>query len=147
MDCRACQEPPDLKPDRIQRTLALLSDALPDAAVADYDDLIPALQLPDPDDRHVLAAAIKGQCQVILTFNLADFPAEALAPHNLVAMHPDTFLSALCASDPAPVIAAAAHVRARLTRPPISPADYLFGLTQGLLPATAQALAPFQDKI
>ena len=138
---------PDLKPERIQRTLALLAAALPDASVADYDDLVPALQLPDPDDRHVLAAAIKGQCQVILTFNLADFPAEALAPHNLVAMHPDTFLSALSATNPAPLISAAARVRARLTRPPMSPADYLLALRQGSLPATAQAIAPFQDQI
>jgi predicted nucleic acid-binding protein len=138
---------PDLKPERIQRTLRLLAAALPDATVADSDDLIPALRPPDPDDRHVLAAAIKGECQVILTFNLVDFPAEALAPHNLVAMHPDTFLSTLCATNPEPLISAAARIRGRLTRPPMSPADYLLALTQGLLPATAQVLAPFSDKI
>jgi predicted nucleic acid-binding protein len=138
---------PDLSADRIRRTLALLTSALPDALVADYDDLISSLQLPDVDDRHVLAAAIKGKCQVILTFNLAHFPADALAPHKLVAMHPDAFLSTLCTADPAPVISAAARVRARLTRPPMSTADYLFALTQGLLPETARALAPFQDQI
>jgi predicted nucleic acid-binding protein len=138
---------PDLNPLRIQRTRQLLAQALPDALVADYESLIPAVELPDPDDRHVLAAAIKGGCQLIVTFNLADFPADALAPHSVAAMHPDAFLSWLCAADPAPVIAAAARVRVRLVNPPMSPADYLSALARGALPLTAQALDPFRDQI
>ena len=138
---------PDLDPQRIQRTRHLLAHALPDAFVTDYEPMIPALKLPDADDCHVLAAAIKGECQVILTFNLAHFPAADLAPHNLVGMHPDAFLSTLCATDPAPLISAAARVRARLINPAMSPADYLFALTQGMLPVTARALAQFQHKL
>lgn len=62
-------------------------------------------------------------------------------------MHPDAFLSTLCAADPAPVVSAAARVRLRLTNPAMSPAEYLYALAQGLLPLTARTLALFEDKI
>ena len=68
--------------------------AVPDALVRDYAHLIPNLSLPDPNDRHVLAAAITASANVIVTFNLKDFPATALSPHGLVARHPDLFLKA-----------------------------------------------------
>lgn len=58
--------------------------ALPDADVAGYDALIQSLSLPDPDDRHVLAVAIAAKANVIVTWNLEDFPAEALEPHRVV---------------------------------------------------------------
>ena len=48
-----------------------------------YHGLIPSLQLPDPDDRHVLAAAIVGRCDVIVTQNIQDFPEAALAPYGI----------------------------------------------------------------
>jgi hypothetical protein len=80
---------PDLDPQRIQRTREPLLHSLPGALVADYEPIIPTLRLPDANDRHVLAAAIKGGCQLILTFNVADFLPSALAPHNLAAVHPD----------------------------------------------------------
>jgi hypothetical protein len=105
------------------------------------------VELPDSDDRHVLAAAIKGGCQLIVTFNLADFPADTLAPHSVAAMHPDAFLSSLCATDAASVIAAAARVRIRLVNPPMTAADYLSALARGDLPLTAQALDPLRDRI
>lgn len=73
---------PDLSVDRIRRTLALLTEALPAALVTSYEDLVPTLQLPDANDRHVLAAAIKGECQIILTFNLVALGSDprALGP-------------------------------------------------------------------
>jgi hypothetical protein len=138
---------PDLDPQRIERTRQLLAQALPDALVTGYEPRIPALELPDGDDRHVLAGAIEGGCQIALTFNLAHFPAEALAPHNLVAMHPDTFLSTLCSADAGPIVAAAARIRARLANPPLPPGDYLSTLAKHDLSLTAQALRPFEDQI
>jgi PIN domain-containing protein len=138
---------PDLDPQRIERTRRLLIETLPDALVTDYEPTVPALQLPDADDRHVLAAAIKGGCQLILTFNVADFPPPALAPHNLAAVHPDAFLSTLCTADPGRIVAAATRIRARLVNPPLSPAAYLSNLAQRDLPLTAQALRALEEQV
>ena len=67
--------------------------AVRDSLVTDYEDLIPLVNLErDRDDRHVVAAAIKARAQVIVTFNLADFPAAELAKWDVEAKHPDDFL-------------------------------------------------------
>jgi hypothetical protein len=63
-----------------------------DALVTGYEDLIPGLQLPDPDDRHVLAAAIRGHADVIVTINLRDFPSDTIRPFGIEAQHPDEFI-------------------------------------------------------
>jgi hypothetical protein len=65
--------------------------AFPDAEVTGYENLMPALGN-DPKDRHVLAAAIRGNCPLLLTFNLKHFPAEALKPWNICASHPQDYL-------------------------------------------------------
>lgn len=83
---------PDLNPAQLQRTRTLMRDAVPDCLITGFEPLEAALDLPDPGDRHVLAAAIRGNAQVIVTFNLADFPAAALAPYDIEAKHPDDFL-------------------------------------------------------
>ena len=64
----------------------------PVASVTGYDDIITSLTLPDPDDRHVLAAAVVGGADAIVTANLRDFPDQTLAQFNIVATHPDDFL-------------------------------------------------------
>jgi hypothetical protein len=69
--------------------------AVPDLIVSNYEDRIEYLVLPDPDDRHVLAAAIAAAADVIVTSNLKDFPAHVLAPFGIVAQTPDAFLSEL----------------------------------------------------
>ena len=69
---------PDLTRRQLERTRQLMNAHVRDCLVADYEDLIPVLTLPDPDDRHVLAAAIRSSADVIVTFNLADFPPEVL---------------------------------------------------------------------
>jgi hypothetical protein len=66
--------------------------AVLDAVVTGHEPLIGSLHLPDPDDRHVLAAAIRARAQIIVTFNLNDFPAEVLADWDVEARHPDDFL-------------------------------------------------------
>lgn len=66
--------------------------AIHDAHITGYQYLVDALTLPDAKDRHVLAAAIAGSVDVIVTLNLRHFPHEYLAPHGLEAQHPDTFL-------------------------------------------------------
>jgi predicted nucleic acid-binding protein len=81
--------------EQIERTQVIMRRAIPDALVAGYESQILGLTLPDPDDRHVLAAAIAAEANVIVTFNLKDFPREALAPHDIEAPHPDAFIKSL----------------------------------------------------
>ena len=83
---------PDLDRVRLARTRVLMGKALPDAKVTGYESLVPALELPDPDDRHVLAAAIRAGAQMIVTSNLKDFPPECLSPFAIEAKGPDDFL-------------------------------------------------------
>jgi hypothetical protein len=136
---------PDLA-DRVERTRGIMLDALPEALVLDYEHRVDDLDLPDPNDRHVLAAALESGAQLILTSNLRHFPAEAM-PAGVAAIHPDTLLSLLLAADPAPVLAAISKVRHRMAKPPMSPAEFLDALRHALLPLTARALESFQDQI
>lgn len=78
--------------------------AFPDAAVTGYEALLPALTNHEKD-RHVLAAAIRGACPLIVTFNLKHFPAEALAPWSITATHPQDYLLVLYEMEPKQVIA------------------------------------------
>jgi len=93
--------------------------------VTNFEDLIPSLVLPDPDDRHVLAAAIRTSADLILTFNIKDFPAESLTPYGIEACHPDPFLVDQLDLDPQTVCLAARLHRASLRTPPKSVLDYL----------------------
>ncbi|MEM6514686.1 MAG: PIN domain-containing protein [Bacteroidota bacterium] len=74
---------------RIQRA----NTAFPDALVKNYSGLIESLELPDPKDRHVLAAAIKTNANVIVTNNIKDFPKNYLASFGLTAKTADDFLT------------------------------------------------------
>ncbi len=77
----------------IEKRVNRANDAFPDALVNNYDKLIVGLELPDPDDRHVLAAAIKTNANVIVTNNIKDFPEDYLASFGLVAKTADDFLT------------------------------------------------------
>jgi len=116
---------PDLRPDALDRTRELMRQAVPDCMVSGFEDLIEALELPDPDDRHVLAAAIRAGAQAIVTFNLADFPSEKLASYNIEAKHPDDFV--LDAIDLAPglVTAVVSQQAKALKSPPRSVGELL----------------------
>jgi predicted nucleic acid-binding protein len=70
---------PDLDPDRLQNTCTRMNLAVTDSLVTGYEDLIDSLQLPDPDDRHVLAVAIRSDADAIITFNQRDFDESELA--------------------------------------------------------------------
>jgi len=83
---------PDLNGASLQRTRDLMNRAIPDVLVTGFEGLIAGLDLPDPDDRHVLAAGIRAGAQVIVTANLDDFPAEKLIPYAIEAQHPDEFV-------------------------------------------------------
>jgi predicted nucleic acid-binding protein len=83
---------PDIPQEKLSRLRELINSAIPDCLVTGYEPLIEGLKLPDPKDRHVLAAAIKAGAQVIVTANIKHFPAELLAPWNVEAKSPDDFV-------------------------------------------------------
>jgi predicted nucleic acid-binding protein len=83
---------PDLDPAKLDRLKQLINHSVPDCLVWGHEQLIESLKLPDPDDRHVLAAAIHSGAQVIVTANVRDFPAEDLADFNIEAKTPDDFV-------------------------------------------------------
>ena len=110
------------------------------ALVTNYEDLIPRLCLPDADDRHVLAAAIRGRASVIVTMNLRDFPAVVLAPFGIEARHPDEFVTSLLEIAPELVAMAAENHRQSLKNPPVGVNQYLETLTRQGLVKTVLAL-------
>jgi hypothetical protein len=79
---------PDLSETALARTRELMTSAIPDCMIDGFDELVDGLSLPDPDDRHVLAAAIRAGAQAIVTFNLKDFPAAAVTKYGVEALHP-----------------------------------------------------------
>ncbi len=81
----------DIPPERVDRRLANMTRSCPDALVVGYESLIDAMTN-DAKDRHVLAAAVRANAEVLVTFNVRDFPEVALKPYDVVAVHPDEFL-------------------------------------------------------
>jgi predicted nucleic acid-binding protein len=77
--------------DRVDLRVAQMRRSFPDAAVTGYDSLIDAMTN-DPKDRHILAAAVRANAEVVVTFNIRDFPEQALKPFDVIAIHPDDFL-------------------------------------------------------
>jgi hypothetical protein len=123
----------------LQRTRRLMDRHVPGCRVRGYRRWERRLALPDPDDRHVLAAALACVADFIVTFNIADFPPAILAPFSVAAIEPDGLTVAVWNSGI--VVAAAAAHRASLSRPALSPDEYLDALRRNNLPATATALA------
>ncbi len=107
----------DLDVTQLQRTVELMNIAVPDCLVENYDCMIESLELPDPDDRHVLAAAIKCQADVIVTNNLKDFPEDVLSKFEIEAQSPDTFLNHLFDLNSPAFCSAVRQQRERLKNP------------------------------
>lgn len=110
----------DLTQARIDYTVEKMSEAVPGSLVTEYESIIAGLVLPDKNDRHVLAAAIKCSAQVIVTYNLKDFPASVLTPYGIEAKHPDEFLQDCYDLASSQVIGAVKSILSRLKNPPKS---------------------------
>ena len=83
---------PDITYKQLERTKQLMNQNVRDCLVTGYEPLIEGLELPDADDRHILAAAIKSNAEVIVTFNLKDFPSQNISQYGIEAQHPDQFI-------------------------------------------------------
>jgi len=138
---------PETERTKLERTRKLMDANLPGAVVVGYESLIPNLVLPDENDRHVLAAAIQGEANLIVTFNLSDFPAGVLGSHGVEAVHPDDFVLALLDSDAEPVLNAVSLHRANLKKTPKSPEQYLGKMESDGLKKTAARLRSLIDQI
>jgi hypothetical protein len=116
-----------------------MDQRIDDAVVVGYEPLVETLTLPDPDDRHVLAAAITGGATIILTRNLCDFPPSAVEPHGVTAWHPDPFIRQFLDVDPESVVGAVRDQHASLINPPV-PMPELLGLFEriGLVETVAE---------
>lgn len=127
----------------LERTRDLMDRTTRDCLVTKYEHLISSVTLPDRDDRHVLAAAIVGRCNVIVTQNLKDFPDCMLAPYGIEAQHPDPFLSNHLNLAPGIFCGAVQKVRRRLKNPHYSVDEYLENLMRQGLVATVDELKAF----
>ena len=125
---------------QLTRTRELMDRHGGTCLVTGYESLIPTLSLPDPNDRHVLAAAIRAQASVIVTFNLSDFPAEVLTTFKTRAAHPDDFAVSLYLSDPEHFVHLVSLHRQALVNPPKKVDEYLATLAQCGLRKTAASL-------
>ena len=134
----------DLTMEQLDRTSDLMDRAIPEACVIDYEDLVTGLTLPDRDDRHVLAAAIRCGAGVIVTFNLKDFPDVLLAPFGIEAQHPDEFVENLFHLDPSAVVAAAQRQRQQLKNPVMDIDSFLNLLQRQGLSRSVQELASYR---
>jgi predicted nucleic acid-binding protein len=94
-----------------------MEDAIPDCLVSGYEHLIEGLKLPDPDDRHVLAAAITGHADAIVTWNEKDFPREVLDPFGIEVQTPDEFVLNQLMLEKLTALAALKRMRERWARP------------------------------
>lgn len=131
---------PDLIAAQLERTTTMMNTAFPEAEVKGYAGVIPTLTLPDPEDRHVLAAAIRCRANVLVTANLKDFPAPYLRTFTIAVQHPDEFIGGLLNQHPEKALEAFRRQVARLKNPPLSAVQVLDNLRQVDLPATATRL-------
>lgn len=102
-----------------RRRIDAMVDCFIDAEVRGYEDLVEVMRC-DPEDRHVLAAAVRGDAALIVTFNLRHFPEEALAGYDLVARHPDDFLLDQLDLHPGETIAACSEQLEAYEHPPLT---------------------------
>ena len=138
---------PDLDAKRIARTRALMEAHLPNAMVTGYQRRIASLVLPDPNDRHVLAAALHCKADVIVTTNWKHFPKAVLSSHGISAQHPDDFVCDLIVADRDRAVLAFAADRARMVNPPHTVAEYIAGVEAGGLAKSAAMLLAVADRL
>lgn len=135
----------DVSAEQLQRTVELMNRAVPGCLVINYEGCIDSLTLPDQNDRHVLAAAIRCQADVIVTNNLKDFPEKELGKYDIDAQSPDTFLSHLFDLNPVAFCAAVKEMRQRLQNPEKSAEELLEIFYNQGLPMTVNKLREIVD--
>ena len=136
---------PELLAEKIQRTADLVDRSVQDCLVVGYEQLIPCIQgMPDPNDRHVLAAAMKCGAELIVTFNLKDFPPAVLEAYDVEAIHPDDFIADVLDLNLSSCLQAVCEMRASLRNPPRTQDELLATLRKQQLPQTVKCLERYK---
>lgn len=118
-----------------------------EVTAARYRRLMPSLSLPDPKDVHVLAAALAGHADCIVTSNLKDFPEAVVAEHEIEVIHPDDFIVMQLDLDPVVGLTALKGMRQRMKNPARSPEEFAALLERSTLLSTAQRVRDASDLI
>lgn len=130
----------DISPAANARTVRLMNEIKPGALVWAYEQYIDHVDLPDKDDRHVVAAALACGAQKIVTWNLGDFPNKLLKAFGIVADSPDQFLADLITHYPEETVDVFRGVRLRLRKPPMTVEKFFEGLQTRNMSLTAKCL-------
>lgn len=131
---------PDLVPENLESTRRAMDDAVPDCLATEYSALVPILELPDPNDRHILAAAICSHASVLVTFNLTDFPDVELAKYKMHAKHPDDFILDVFGIDEDASMQAVQYDLVHYKQPKLTVDSYIESLVKAGIPQTADFL-------
>lgn len=121
-----------------------MNSAVPDAMVTGFEPLIDSINLPDADDRHVAAVAVRSNAEIIVTLNLKDFPASALGTFGIEVLHPDDFVMDLFDLNRALVLSAVTTQRSGLRKPLVSVDEYLEVLLRQGMAKTVKELSKYR---
>lgn len=135
----------DIKRTSLERTRDLMNEFVPNCLVTNYEYIIDTLELPDPDDRHVLAAAMAGRCDAIITFNLHHFPKDVCMTYGVDVLDPDTFLCSQMELATGAFCGSIKEIRQRLRNPPQTIDEYLGTLKRQRLVSLAAELQQYAD--
>jgi len=129
---------PDLKEENLRRTIGFMEKKFKYANITNFDHHIPNIQIPDPDDRHVVACAIQCEATIIVTKNLKDFPVNELEKFNMTAQHPDDFICDLIEMDKKTAVDALNAQLKMLKNPPVTKEELLETFKRNGLPKAAE---------
>ena len=128
---------PDIPPEQVQRRFVAMDSAFEDARVDGWENLEQTVTLPDPADRHVVAAAVRGRADAIVTANVRDYPSDILEPLHIEVIHPDLFLLAQLDLAPRIVLDVLREQASHTRQPALTPIDLIARLARAGVPGFA----------
>ena len=131
----------DIDPERLRKRFETMSTTFEDACVVDWEHLEATIELPDPEDRHVVAAAIRGRADCIVTANLRDFPTSVLDELDIEVTHPDDFLVNQFDLAPRIVLDVIRDQSGHAVNPMLTPMDLVARLSRAGVPNFADLVA------
>lgn len=143
---KLCQ-PAKLNHERLDRLIDLMNNAVRDCLVTGHEDIEKSLNLPDPKDNHVLAAAIRAGADAIISWNLKDFPTKMISKFDIEVQTPDEFVINLIDLNLDEVLDAVKQQRAALKNPTYSQDQMLLSYKRNNLLGFVQSLHNFKHLI